>query len=143
VGSFVAQVRYRYPSMRDRLVPYAVVGLGSAIYQFNDRKPAGFGLDIDAEGDGLAATAGAGVDFFIADNIALNLEAKYLAFDPIGVSVDRRTQSVDMSTSRTFRSCSACGSTCSKGDRDLRIHRRLAAPLKGRTEAGPADHPAG
>jgi len=98
VGSFVAQVRYRYPLMRDRLVPYAVVGLGGALYEFNDRKPAGFGREIDAEGYGLAATAGAGVDFFVADNIALNLEVKYLAFDPIEVSVDRRNQSLDMST---------------------------------------------
>jgi len=98
VGSFTAQVRYRYPLMHDRLVPYAVLGLGGARYEFNDRKPAGFGTDIQADGYGFAATAGAGLDFFVADNIALNLEVKYLAFDPLEVSVDQRAQSYDMST---------------------------------------------
>ena len=40
VGSFTAQVRYRYPLMHDRVVPYAVAGIGGAMYRFNDRKPA-------------------------------------------------------------------------------------------------------
>lgn len=97
VGSFAAQVRFRYPLFQDRVVPYAVAGLGGAMYQFNDRKPAGFDRDIRVEEFGFAATAGAGIDFFVADNIALNLEVKYLAFDPIEVSIDRRSQDFDAS----------------------------------------------
>jgi len=97
VGSFTTQVRFRYPLADDRLVPYAVAGIGGAMYQFNDRKPAGFDRDIQVGEYGFAATAGAGVDFFVADNIALNFEVKYLAFDPIEVSVDQRTQNFDAS----------------------------------------------
>ncbi|MFM1943829.1 MAG: hypothetical protein RI897_2811 [Verrucomicrobiota bacterium] len=90
VGAALIQGRFRYPLFKDRFVPYAVAGVGGALYQFNDRKPPGFHHDVDADRYGFVASIGGGFDYFLADNIALNLEAKYLYFDPIDVQVDDR-----------------------------------------------------
>lgn len=97
VGSFTLQGRFRYPLVNDKLVPYAVAGLGGVMYQFNDRKPNGFGHDIDADRSALAGTAGLGLDWYVADNIALNLEGKYLAFQPVDIRVDDREYEYDAS----------------------------------------------
>ncbi len=97
IGAATVQARFRYPLFRDRFVPYVIAGVGGALYQFNDRKENGFGHDIDTDGYGFVATFGGGLDYFIADNIALNLEGKYLAFDPIEISVDGRSYDYDAS----------------------------------------------
>jgi opacity protein-like surface antigen len=97
VTSFAVQGRYRYPLWEDRLVPYLVAGIGGAAYQFNDRKDAGLGLDIDADGSGFTANAGIGLEYFVADNVALGVEAKYLWFDPVQVSVGGREFEYDAS----------------------------------------------
>jgi opacity protein-like surface antigen len=84
VFALIPQVRLRYPVFEDKLVPYVVGGVGAAFTQFNDRKPRGFGLSIQDQSDTVvAATAGLGVEYFIADNIAVGMEARYLfAPDP-------------------------------------------------------------
>jgi opacity protein-like surface antigen len=84
VFALIPQVRVRYPVFEDKLVPYFVGGVGAAFTQFNDRKPRGFGLSIqDQSSTVVAATAGLGVEYFIADNIAVGIEARYLfAPDP-------------------------------------------------------------
>lgn len=84
------QARLRYPLLRDRLVPYAVAGAGVAVHQFNDRKSAGFGHLIDGDATGWGLSLGGGVEYFIADNIAVGLEAKYSWFDPVVLRVDGR-----------------------------------------------------
>jgi hypothetical protein len=48
VFSLVPEVRLRYPLFDGRLTPYIVGGVGFAVSQFNDRKPRGFGLSVDA-----------------------------------------------------------------------------------------------
>lgn len=97
VVSVAIQGRYRYPLWHDRLVPYAVAGLGGAAYQFNDRKTAGFGREIDANRSGFTANAGVGLEYFVADNIALGIEGKYLWFDPVTVQVDGQDVEYDAS----------------------------------------------
>lgn len=97
IGAATIQGRFRYPLLHDRLVPYVIAGVGGTLYQFNDRKPYGFGHEIDADRYGFVATFGGGLDYYIADNIALNLEGKYLAFDPISIKVDGRTYDYDAS----------------------------------------------
>jgi opacity protein-like surface antigen len=72
------QVRLRYPMLGDRLVPYAVGGVGAGYAERNDRKPAGAGLDIETSTWGIAAAVGAGIEYFVASNIAVGLEARYL-----------------------------------------------------------------
>jgi opacity protein-like surface antigen len=72
------QVRLRYPMLNDRLVPYAVGGVGAGYAERNDRKPGGAGLDIETSTWGIAATVGAGIEYFVASNIALGVEARYM-----------------------------------------------------------------
>jgi len=86
--SFVPQLRVRYPLFNDKLVPYLVGGFGGAFHQFNDRKSFGYGRDVDANGAGWSATVGGGVDWFFADNLALNLEAKQIWLSSQDIKVD-------------------------------------------------------
>jgi opacity protein-like surface antigen len=76
--AIVPQLRARYPVLDGRLVPYAVGGVGAGYAEFNDRKPSGAGFDIDSTSWGVAVTAGAGVEYLVASNIAAGLEARYL-----------------------------------------------------------------
>ena len=84
VFALIPQARLRYPVFEDKLVPYVIGGVGVAITDFNDRKPRGFGLSIqDQSSTVVAGTIGAGIEYFVADNIALGVEARYLfAPDP-------------------------------------------------------------
>jgi len=96
-GSLIPQLRLRYPLFHDKLVPYVVGGFGGSFCQFNDRKESGFGHNIDADSYGWAASVGAGVDYFVADNIALNLEAKQIWHSSRDVTVDDHTFAYDPS----------------------------------------------
>jgi opacity protein-like surface antigen len=75
---FIPQLRLRYPLGDGRLVPYALAGVGLGYAEFNDRKPPGANLGIDAKTNSVAASAGVGVDYFVTSNIAFGLESKYL-----------------------------------------------------------------
>ena len=74
----IPQLRVRYPVLDGRLVPYALAGVGAGYVELNDRKQPGLGVDIDASKWGVAAALGAGVEYFVASNIAFGLEARYL-----------------------------------------------------------------
>jgi opacity protein-like surface antigen len=79
VFTIIPQARLRYPVLNDRLVPYVFGGVGVGLTSFNDRKPRGFGLSIqDGTKTTVAGTVGLGVEYFVADNIALNVEGSYL-----------------------------------------------------------------
>jgi opacity protein-like surface antigen len=78
VFALVPQARVRYPLWKDRLVPYVIGGAGVALTEFNDRKPPAFKLPVSSESSTWAATLGAGIDYFLADNISLGVEFKYL-----------------------------------------------------------------
>jgi len=93
----VPQVRLRQPMLNNRLVPYVLAGVGASILQFNDRKPDGFGRQVSAGGATLTITAGAGLEYFITDNITFGIEAKYFWLQPIDGSVDQRNVDVDLS----------------------------------------------
>ncbi len=84
VFAVIPQVRVRYPMLQDRLVPYLVGGVGVTFNHFNDRKPKGYGLLIqDMSSSVVAGTAGGGIEYFLADNIAFGMEVRYLlAPDP-------------------------------------------------------------
>ncbi|MCG3201748.1 MAG: hypothetical protein NFCOHLIN_01618 [Gammaproteobacteria bacterium] len=76
-----AEMRLKYPMYGDRLVPYALAGIGAGFGEFSGREDFTFeggGNDLD-----LIAVAGAGLDYFVVDNIALTAQAKYVfGFDP-------------------------------------------------------------
>jgi opacity protein-like surface antigen len=78
VLDIIPQLRVRYPLLGGRLVPYAIGGVGVGYAERNDRKQAAVGLDIDTSTWGLAAAVGAGIEYFVASNIAFGLETRYL-----------------------------------------------------------------
>lgn len=80
IYTVVPQVRARYPLLDDRLVPYALAGLGVSYAEFNDRKPHGFESRLRGTDYGAVATVGAGVEWFVSRAIALGLETKYQHF---------------------------------------------------------------
>ena len=78
VYAIVPQIRVRYPVLEDRLIPYAVGGVGAGYAEFNDRKAPGRDFAIETTGWGIAATVGAGLEYLVASNIAAGFEARYL-----------------------------------------------------------------
>lgn len=93
----VPEVRLRQPLLGDRLVPYVVAGIGPSWIQTKDVWPWAFSLDPYAEGFTFTVAAGAGVEYFIADNVTFGLEGRYLWVQPIDGRVGNHTESVDLS----------------------------------------------
>ena len=78
VTAIVPQIRVRYPLFDGKLTPYAVAGAGVAIGEFNDRKQGTFGHGVDADRTVPVGTLGAGIEYFLADGVAVGAEVKYL-----------------------------------------------------------------
>jgi opacity protein-like surface antigen len=87
VFALVPQLRLRYPLAAGRLVPYVIGGAGVGFTDFNDRKTptdtagrpnSALGLQIQDESTTPVGALGAGLEYFLADNIALGVEFKYL-----------------------------------------------------------------
>jgi opacity protein-like surface antigen len=75
--TFMPQVRLRYPLMGNRLVPYAIAGVGVLLTQVNDTT-----APVTWHG-GLgqvrpAGAMGIGIEYFLTDDIALGTEGKYV-----------------------------------------------------------------
>lgn len=78
IYTYIPQLRLRYPVLGGRVTPYVVTGVGVSFGEFKDRKPRGEEIDIGGEDFALAAVAGIGIEYFVASNIAVGLETKYL-----------------------------------------------------------------
>jgi opacity protein-like surface antigen len=76
--SLIPQARLRYPLLGGRLTPYILGGVGVGFYQFNDQAPNAGGIVVDDQLSGLVASVGAGIEYFVANNVAVGIEAKYL-----------------------------------------------------------------
>jgi opacity protein-like surface antigen len=98
VGVIAPLVRFRYPLFGNRLVPYVLGGAGVAIGQFNDRKPRGFGLSVDADTSVPVGVVGGGIEYFVADNIAVGLEGRYIAAGDQSFEVQGTRQKQNIST---------------------------------------------
>lgn len=76
----LGQARLRYPLWDGRFVPYALVGAGIGLSEFNDRNPGNAGVVVNG---GLETSAvgvgGIGAEYFIVDNVAVGAEARYVA----------------------------------------------------------------
>ena len=96
----VPYFRLRQPMLKDRLVPYLIGGIGPSFLQFNDRRAKSALADkaIDIEGMTFAVGVGAGVEYFIADNVTFGIEGKYLWVNPLEGQVEGKTFDVDMSS---------------------------------------------
>lgn len=82
--ALIGQARLRYPMWRDRLTPYLVAGAGIGLGEMNDRNFANAGIPgtpaIPVNGPPdttFVGTIGAGVEYFVTDNIALGVEGKH------------------------------------------------------------------
>lgn len=94
IYAIIPQLRVRYPVLDDRLIPYAIAGVGAGYTEFNDRKPRGLDFAIDATSWGVAATVGAGIEYLIASNIGAAVEARYLTSRGHTIKIaDGRTES--------------------------------------------------
>jgi opacity protein-like surface antigen len=103
VGEFamytgVPMIRARYPVLEGRLSPYALAGIGIGYTEFNDRKRPGFGLDIGGSSLGVVGALGLGLDYFVANNIAVGIETKYIISRDQDVRLNGVRQSLDVDT---------------------------------------------
>jgi opacity protein-like surface antigen len=78
VAFIIPYLRLRYPLWEGRVVPYFLAGVGLSTVRSNDTKAPGVAVDVDAESYSWGAGIGAGVEYFVASNIALGVEARYL-----------------------------------------------------------------
>jgi opacity protein-like surface antigen len=88
VFSLVPEVRLRYPLFDGRLTPYVTGGAGFAVSQFNDRKPPAFGLSVDADRTVAVGAVGGGVEYFVADNLAVGIAVKYVFSGGQSIEID-------------------------------------------------------
>jgi len=93
-GTFtlVPQARVRYPFLDGKLVPYAFGGVSFAANQFNDRKPPGANLSIKANDVSVVGSVGAGIDYFVANNISIGALATYIISRGQEIEIQGRTQ---------------------------------------------------
>lgn len=84
--SLVPQVRWRLPLLNNRVVPYAVGGAGLGWYDYNDSTSEGYDWEFEAQGTTLVLSAGVGVDLFLNEHVAFNLEWKYMWLDELDVT---------------------------------------------------------
>ena len=91
-------LRIRYPLLGGNLVPYVLGGVGAGVLQFNDRKRSGFGLSIEEEAVRAIGIVGAGLEYYLADNLALGLEGRYVVSGRRGVRIDGAHHPFDLDT---------------------------------------------
>lgn len=101
VFALMPQFRARYPLFGDRLVPYVLAGAGVAFTDFNDRKAPAFGISVKDESLTPVGTLGAGIEYFLDDNISIGVEFKYLFAGEQTLRVGGVAQKIDASTPLT------------------------------------------
>ena len=79
--SIMPQLRVMYPLFEDRLIPYAVGGIGAGVAEFGDKTPEGQTATIGhSQSVSVVGAAGVGFDYFVINNVAINFETKYRIF---------------------------------------------------------------
>lgn len=93
------QVRLRYPVMDDRLSPYVILGGGLGFGEYNDRAVPTDQFEFSLpEGHAPVATAGAGFDYFIAENVAVGVEAKHVFLFDLDANINGRKTEIGHDT---------------------------------------------
>ena len=101
VFAIMPQVRLRLPLLEGRLVPYVIAGAGIAMTDFNDRKQPAFGVEVKDRSTTPVGTVGAGIEYFLADNVSVGLEFKYLFAGDQTLSVAGQSHRINASTPLT------------------------------------------
>lgn len=91
-------LRARYPLLDGQLTPYALAGLGIAYTEFNDRKRPGFGLDVGGSSWGVAGAVGLGLEYFVANNIAIGIETKNIILRDQEIRLNGQRRSLELDT---------------------------------------------
>lgn len=96
--TLIPQARVRYPLAGGGITPYALLGVGISHGEFNDRKKPGFGVPVDAAGTSVVGAVGGGVEYTIADGLAIGAEVRYLISrgHEIAVAGQRHDANLDM-----------------------------------------------
>lgn len=94
----VPEVRARYPLFNNRLVPYAVAGIGPSWLQSKAVDRAAESLNPRVEDFSYTIEAGGGLEYFIADNVTFGVEGKYLWVNPVDGTYGGTTEPVNLST---------------------------------------------
>jgi opacity protein-like surface antigen len=78
ITTLLPQLRVRYPLGEGRWVPYLTAGFGLAYGEENDVKAASEGHALESNGIYPAFGLGGGAEYFIARNLSLSLESRWL-----------------------------------------------------------------
>jgi hypothetical protein len=83
--------------MEDRLVPYLVAGGGLGFGEFNDRAVPFEQFSIGGNRDFVPlGVAGGGLEYFLADNVAIGVEAKHFFLFESEIEIDRQPRDFDL-----------------------------------------------
>jgi opacity protein-like surface antigen len=77
VWTVIPQIRLRYPLLSDRVVPSLAAGYGWGLTEANDPKKDG--VSAFGEDTGYAYSVSGGLEYFVAQNISIGTEVKYIA----------------------------------------------------------------
>src|SRR5262245_32627832 len=93
----ITQLRLRYPLLRDRLVPYMTGGAGLSVSQANDAR-APVTWDGGKTAVHVAGSLGGGIEYFIADNVAVGLMGKYIFSGDVGYFAEGHHSEINTSS---------------------------------------------
>lgn len=90
----LAQLRWRYHMLGDRLTPYVLAGAGGRFTQVEGKdsdSPTTFASD-----EVFCGSVGTGVEYFVMNNVALGVELKYLIGSDSKIQVDGHDRDLDV-----------------------------------------------
>lgn len=97
--TFLALLRYRYPLLEGRLVPYAIAGAGVGLGEFSDSAaaPGVSAFSGERERDmQFVGAVGMGADWFVTDKIAFTAELKHIRPFEMDATVNGRAGEIKL-----------------------------------------------
>jgi opacity protein-like surface antigen len=73
--TLIPNIRFRYPLLDGRLVPYLSAGVGASLYEVNDTKDQNVKLEMDTRS--VVGMVAAGLEYFAAPNVSLGIALQY------------------------------------------------------------------
>lgn len=96
VWTVIPQVRLRSPLLDGALTPYALAGVGVGYSEFNDPKRHARALGVRGDDVSVVGAVGGGVEYFVANNIAVGVEARYFVFGGHAFTAAGRSAAADL-----------------------------------------------
>lgn len=91
----IPHLRVRYPLANGKLTPYFLGGAGIGFAEFNDPTPRGADFPFATERTSITGSVGGGIEYFVANNIAVGVESRFLFFN-VDIEVEGSRQKVDL-----------------------------------------------